>query len=1262
MLSPKSKRRIRRSLKSRQPQRTLQCEQLEARQLMDASAPAILQLFESSYANSEQRAADIFEAGFGSVWIPPTGRADSGNQSVGYDVYDRFDLGVPNGPTLYGTEQGVRTLVDVFHRAGLNVYADFVINHNGFRDSSTPGFVEEGGYPGFALTLPSDVDGDFHGAFESGVLNGRLAGLIDVAHETNHQFIRHPTTAGPNNIPAGTVANQPDPLNARFYPDTSLPPIELFDQITGEMGITIYPFNTEDPLAGDPMSENALGLILRNAQWLIQDIGVDGLRIDAARHVERFALEFLDRAVYRAIQTPLLDGSRQDAFLFSEIFTGDRDEIQNLIRKDIDPADPGRIGGNRDALDFPLFFALRDNLTSNGIVNDWRNITSASQDIQDDGFANNGSQGVAFASSHDEGAADLSNVAHAYILLRPGNAVVYYNAEEFGQERDFPRDGRGDALGGQFGDTITTLVDIRNTHGRGDYIDRTPGGDEKESLVFERSGSSLVVLSNRVDAGFDSRTVQTNFLPGTPLVELTGNAASDDVDPFNDFPEVVVVNGDGTVNIRIPRNVAPDGDRHDRGYFIYGPAGPQGALSLSNVDSTLGAGTATPETNGTVRVNDISVITADSFDVTLDTFAVNHLGSIRDQFADGDNALIKIDGGIDINGNSVVDFTTPNSPVYGFEEFTTFREPGFFEADGNGQYIQTVDTTTLSEGLHFVEVQAYRHREPGEGDTIYSSFKESIYVDRLKPESGVRSFDPVVAGVNENIDLRLESTDLTANSVHVFWDLPASLTESEILGMLDGQSQTNQIDRDLFSRQFNNVTSGNHVATVVTFEQTGNFNVQRLPGLFTSTIFGAGLGDLNFDGTVDASDMAVLESVFQSNNAVFNPAGDFNADGLIDINDLPLFYQMLQETGADATVLDAFDQFVINNVPVDYGDAPDSFGTLQSSSGPHHILTIGPFLGTSVDADSDGQPNATATGDDIDENNDDNGLLQLTNVVPGQTGTVTIQVSEPAKLDAWIDFNGDGSFQHPGEHLGAGTSIDVVGGISSFNFAVPADAVVASNDIRIRVSSLGDLSPLELAGDGEVEDYQVPVNRTPQIAELTINDGSNQRSNLTSIDLVFDAEVDAPAAAFEVRNRATDTVVSSLIVDTSLVSGQTLARLTFGDGDGVVSRGDQANSLIDGNYQVTVFGSQVNYTNTSIQLATDFVFGDEAADQLFRFFGDSDGDRDVDIQDLAGFGSAFRQTSLDEGFIDSFDHDGDLDVDIQDLSQFGNRFRDVLVF
>ena len=49
--------------------------------------------------------ADVFAAGYGSIWFPPPGRTDSGNTSVGYDVYDRFDLGSPGNPTLYGTRR-----------------------------------------------------------------------------------------------------------------------------------------------------------------------------------------------------------------------------------------------------------------------------------------------------------------------------------------------------------------------------------------------------------------------------------------------------------------------------------------------------------------------------------------------------------------------------------------------------------------------------------------------------------------------------------------------------------------------------------------------------------------------------------------------------------------------------------------------------------------------------------------------------------------------------------------------------------------------------------------------------------------------------------------------------------------------------------------------------------------------------------------------------------------------------------------------------
>ena len=109
---------------------------------------------------------------------PPPGRADSGNQSVGYDVYDRFDLGSAGNPTLYGTETGLKAVASQFHRAGMDLHIDFVINHNGYsgtNDAATnAAFKASGGYPGFFMDRPGDPDGDFHSAFASGEnSNGR---------------------------------------------------------------------------------------------------------------------------------------------------------------------------------------------------------------------------------------------------------------------------------------------------------------------------------------------------------------------------------------------------------------------------------------------------------------------------------------------------------------------------------------------------------------------------------------------------------------------------------------------------------------------------------------------------------------------------------------------------------------------------------------------------------------------------------------------------------------------------------------------------------------------------------------------------------------------------------------------------------------------------------------------------------------------------------------------------------------------------------
>ena len=58
--------------------------------------------------------------------------ADQGSGSVGYDQYDRFDLGTAASKTLYGTDTGARQAIAVLHRAGTGVTMDLIWNHNGF--------------------------------------------------------------------------------------------------------------------------------------------------------------------------------------------------------------------------------------------------------------------------------------------------------------------------------------------------------------------------------------------------------------------------------------------------------------------------------------------------------------------------------------------------------------------------------------------------------------------------------------------------------------------------------------------------------------------------------------------------------------------------------------------------------------------------------------------------------------------------------------------------------------------------------------------------------------------------------------------------------------------------------------------------------------------------------------------------------------------------------------------------------------------------
>jgi len=87
----------------------------------------------------ESKLDELDTAGFTALWLPPAGKAANiGGMSMGYDVYDYYDLGkyVQKGTfkTWFGSEEELRALIKAAHVKRMKVYADLVLNHNNGAD------------------------------------------------------------------------------------------------------------------------------------------------------------------------------------------------------------------------------------------------------------------------------------------------------------------------------------------------------------------------------------------------------------------------------------------------------------------------------------------------------------------------------------------------------------------------------------------------------------------------------------------------------------------------------------------------------------------------------------------------------------------------------------------------------------------------------------------------------------------------------------------------------------------------------------------------------------------------------------------------------------------------------------------------------------------------------------------------------------------------------------------------------------------------
>lgn len=195
----------------------------------------------------------------------------------------------------------------------------------------------------------------------------------------------------------------------------------------------------------------------------------------------------------------------------------------------------------------------------------------------------------------------------------------------------------------------------------------------------------------------------------------------------------------------------------------------------------------------------------------------------------------------------------------------------------------------------------------------------------------------------------------------------------------------------------------------------------------------------------------------------------------------------------------------------DYGDLPENYGmTTFAQNGARHIMGD-MYLGTQIDIENDGTPDGSAYGDDMDNLNDEEGILPIS--LSGNTwwskgqGSVQVTVTGPENsygcLMGWLDFwdsntndlGSDGDFNDTGE----GWSEQIINNVkipagptgvpTQLFFPLPDDvsgypmfarfrlvpAVDDSCEMSVAASGASSTTLVGLTGmavNGEVEDYR----------------------------------------------------------------------------------------------------------------------------------------------------------------------------------------------
>lgn len=251
----------------------------------------------------KEDAGHLSEIGITAVWIPPSCKA-CGSNDVGYGVYDLYDLGEFDQKgtirTKYGTREELKAAIDELHANSISVYMDAVMNHKAGADHIETCMAR--------LVDPDDRDQPVSEPYEIDCWTGfDFPGRGDKYSDFKWHWYHF----------SGTDYNERDKKTGIYQIVSEGKAWSIgVDRENGNYDYLM--FSDIDLDHPDVISE-----LQRWGIWVTKEMNIDGMRLDAVKHMnDRFLQEFLE-----AVRA----GTGKEFYAVGEYWNDDTDTLEEYL-------------------------------------------------------------------------------------------------------------------------------------------------------------------------------------------------------------------------------------------------------------------------------------------------------------------------------------------------------------------------------------------------------------------------------------------------------------------------------------------------------------------------------------------------------------------------------------------------------------------------------------------------------------------------------------------------------------------------------------------------------------------------------------------------------------------------------------------------------------------------------------------------------------------------------------------------------------------